>query len=73
MFAIPLGSKRVETAYARYSPQLVRYVRTEYGDESPEWLISEAQSSRRNSSISRSKRTAIWRRRVVQQGLSSTS
>ncbi len=42
MHAIPLGSVRPNSEIVRYPQELVKYVRTEYGEQSPEWLLAEA-------------------------------
>lgn len=51
MLAVPLGSIVVDSPPARRSPELAYYVRHEYGDESPEWLVLEAQKALLNGSF----------------------
>lgn len=49
MFAIPLGSMMAGNPPVRYPSQLTRYVRMEYGDPNPEWLIAEARAAREDT------------------------
>ncbi len=41
MYGIPIGSVRLRGEYPSHSPELVKYVRTEFGDETPDWLVAE--------------------------------
>ncbi len=45
MLAVPLGSMMLDDSPLRHSSQLRQYVRMEYGDEGPEWLVVEARRS----------------------------
>ncbi|MFQ5838584.1 MAG: hypothetical protein ACE5HJ_07350 [Thermoplasmata archaeon] len=42
MFGIPPGSVRLDRDTALYSSELKKYVKTEFGDASPHWLVLEA-------------------------------
>lgn len=64
-----LSGVRMDGDPIEWSPDLTRYVRTEYGDKSPHWLVSEALRPR--TKVSRSLRkgldTLLKPPRVVEQ------
>ncbi len=57
MFVIPLGSATVDNPPLRFPAELVRYVRTEYGDSSPEWLLSSVRQEAKNRSHDKARRS----------------
>ncbi len=60
MFAVPMGNVRLDPSPVRYPPDLVRYVRTEFGDTQPHWLVSKVLAPGGRKSGKALRRLAKW-------------
>ncbi|MCJ2519993.1 MAG: hypothetical protein LN412_03480 [Candidatus Thermoplasmatota archaeon] len=63
MFGIPVSGVRLNREPRRFPEDLVKYVRTEYGASSPQWLVSEARRTLRGATHENGRKMAWWRRK----------